>query len=248
MIYLNPAKPCFVAHFDLLGIKNAIRRDSNVVWGALCQLFEVREGSLAHSIRIPSKGLHIEDRVKHFAFSDTVVLYTRSDEDADLYSIALLATMMFENGLREGLPMRGGIAHGGFSVDERMRLFTGAALLNAYELGECAQWLGICVDQVTAERARSLGIQSNGRWPIMIRWPVPQKDGKPAERFVVDWPVFFHAKLGPAPVESGDSVFSRFAYLFDAWDGLAPEVRAKYGNTAQFINSRMSAFHSGGPE
>ena len=185
----------FVAHFDMLGMKQAILRNDNEAWGALCDINEAKKRIYRISIEVKNKDMIVADRVRTFFFSDTVIIFTLSDELEDLYAILILSSELFSNSFHRCVPLRGGLAHGEFYFNLDESLFLGKPLVKAYEIGECAQWIGIVVDEFIAEMAEPYPIGEE-----IIQWNVPQKDNTFKREFVLNWPWFFRNNFTIKPV------------------------------------------------
>src|SRR6202011_2828804 len=105
------------------------------------------------SYTLNGREVRVADNVGAFTFSDTVLLFTKGGEAEDLRSIVFACLEMFTLLLSRTIPIRVGVAYGlfVFNLDEGM--FAGPPLIQAYRLGEDAQWIGAVVEQTVAERA-----------------------------------------------------------------------------------------------
>lgn len=230
----------FVGHFDMLGMSDLARRDPDLAWEKLVALTRARDERLHLGIeRLDTKEL-IVDQVRSFIFSDTLIAFSKGDAPNDALALLLLTTEVFTRALHYCIPLRGGIAHGRFDFNLDLNLFSGPALVDAYELGESSQWLGVVVDDKTAEVARDTPIRSEGKKDAVIRWLVPVKDGPPVGRNVVNWVATYrHAYCGPVPL-TVEAFYSPMAHLFGSWGALPPTIQRKYENTVAFFNAQWS--------
>ena len=231
----------FVGHFDMLGMNALARRDPDLAWEKLVALACARDERLRLGIeRLDTKEL-IVDQVRSFIFSDTLIAFSKGDTPNDALALLLLTTEVFTRALHYCIPLRGGIAHGRFDFNLNLNLFSGPALVDAYESGESSQWLGIVVDDKTAEVVRDIPIQSEGTKDAVITWPVPVKDGLPVDRNVVNWVATHrHTYCGPVPL-TVETFYSPMAHLFGSWESLPPTIQRKYVNTMVFFNAQWSA-------
>jgi len=231
----------YVAHLDMLGMSELTIRDPDLAWSVLCDLSRAKEERLGLHFERIDTGEVIGDRVTSFTFSDTIVIFSRSDEDADAYAMVLLVTEIFTRALYYGVPLRGGIAHGRFLFNFDYNLFAGPALVRAYQLSEEAQWLGIRVDEAIAKKAAAVPIRSERGRDTTIRWPVPTKDGVLSDSYVINWvETHRHTFMVPHPI-SLDAFYGPFTRLFGPVAGLPASVRSKYLNTVSFINHQLAA-------
>jgi len=164
------------------------------------------------------------------------VAFSKRNTQNDVMALLLLTTELFAQALHYCIPLRGGIAHGRFSFNPDLNLFSGPALVEAYALGESSQWLGIVVDDYTAEIAKSIPLRSAGE-EIIVQWRVPTGVEPLASRYVVNW-VQTHRRnyCGPIPL-TVEAFYSPLATLFGPLETLAPSIRLKYENTVKFFNA-----------
>ena len=224
----------FVAHFDMLGMKQAVVRNVDEAWGALSDINEARKRIYEISFQIKDSKQVVADRVRTFFFSDTVVIFTISDQPEDLYAILILSSELFFNSLHRCVPLRGGIAYGEFFFNLEESLFLGKPLVKAYKIGECAQWIGIVVDQFVAKMAKLYPIGEE-----IIQWDVPQKNDGRKKEFVLNWPWIFRKNFTVKPVTI-DAFYEAFKPLFGPFHELRESDKIKYRNTVTFINSILN--------
>jgi hypothetical protein len=241
---MKSPETCFVAHFDILGMKAVVKKGSGVAWDLLCNLSEAKEETSKLSIKLAETGKIISSRVKNFAFSDTVFLYTSTDTADDLLAIVISSMNLFQRGIWKNVPLRGGIAHGEMIVDENVRLFAGRAIVDAYEVGERAQWLGISTTEDVAKRIRAVPITFDDGKSMVRDYGIPIRDTPPRclwrrrkvlQGFALDWPYVILQPDISYPVTDPE-LYERFAPTFGQLAGLPGDVRAKYSNTTAFIN------------
>ena len=225
----------YVAHFDMLGMGRLSLNNPDAAWSAICNLARAKEESLNLVIEITSTKTLISDRIKSITFSDTIIVFTLLDELEDLYAIILLSTQLFADALKYNVALRGGIAHGTFFVNFEHNLYAGPALVNAYNISESAQWLGIRVDETVAARCRAIPLMS-GTKDAILDWPVPLKDGNTIKAPVINWPYPMRNNFTSSPPFSVDQFYKGFAPLFGPFSELGDKEKEKYLNTVEFIN------------
>lgn len=225
----------YVAHFDMLGMARLSLKKPDAAWSAICNLARAKEESLNLVIEITSTKTLIRDRIKSITFSDTIIVFTLRDEVEDLYAIIILCTQLFADALKYNIPLRGGISHGIFFVNFDHNLYAGPALVNAYNIGEYAQWLGIMVDETVAERCRAIPLMS-GTKDAILNWPVPLKTGSTRTSHVINWPYPMRNNFTVSPPISIDQFYKGFAPLFGSFSDLGDNEKEKYRNTVDFIN------------
>lgn len=229
----------FVAHFDMLGTKSLVRRDADIAWQKLSDLARTAKEKLTQlGIQRVDTGEMIEDRVHYFIFSDTIVAYTGKDDENDALCIQILATELFIGALSLCIPLRGGIAYGRFDFNADLHLFSGPALVDAYEMGESCQWLGIVLDCQTAQAFTELttGHSTSGE-KVVVPYHVPcGKDGELHKHMVINWVASHHGNFkGSAPLTL-EAFYAPFEKLFGPLERLPKRVVTKYENTVAFFN------------
>ena len=229
----------FVAHFDMLGMKALTKRDPDLAWQKLSALSKARQERLSIGIERLDTREYIADQVRAFTFSDTIVLFSKSDTQNDAMAIAIIATELFVRALRYCVPLRGYRTWSfAFSLD--LNLFSGPALVDAYELGETSQWLGISLDAAVAEAVLSLPIGRSTRGKSMVvDWEVLRKDGSRENRKVVNWPESNRNNYtGPIPLVA-ETFYRPFSEIFGPFGQLRKSDRLKYENTVEFLNEHF---------
>ena len=230
----------FVAHFDMLGMSALTKRDPDLAWQKLSALSKVAQENLSLGIERLDTREYISDQVREFVFSDTIVLFSKSDSQNDTLAITIIATAIFAQSLHYCVPLRGGIAHGRFAFNHDHNLFSGPALVDAYELGESSQWLGISLDAKVAEAIMKLPIGRSTRGKAMVvNWGVPCKNGSIENRMVINWPESHRNNyVGPIPVEAA-TFYQPFAEFFGPFLQLSDSARLKYESTVAFLNEHF---------
>lgn len=233
----------YVAHFDILGFKSATLRNPDEAWGALSDLRGCMDKALGTAISISSLNQKISDRIMAYIFSDTVLIFTLSDTLADFAAMLTLNSHFFADALVKRIPLRGGIAYGDFFYNPHLHLFCGIPFVNAYALGEEAQWSGIIVDDAVAEhyatKYNTLNLTSDGK-PVIVQYDVPMKSNEIKRSWVINWPIIFMPRFTKRPPISLNDYYAAFESLFGPYDNLCQSVKAKYENTVNFINSSLT--------
>jgi hypothetical protein len=224
----------------MLGMSALTKRDPDLAWRKLSELSDARDKRLHLGIeRLDTKEL-IADQVKSFIFSDTLIAFSKGNTQNDALALLLLTTEVFTLALHHCIPLRGGIAHGRFSFNLDQNLFSGPALIDAYELGEGSQWLGVVMDDTTAETLRNTPIRSQTGKDAVVQWEVPIKNGVSLTRNVVNWvETHRHSYVGPVPL-TVELFYSPMASQFGPWEELPPEIQIKYENTVSFFNAQYA--------
>jgi hypothetical protein len=231
----------YVAHFDMLGMSELTQRDPDLAWRVLSQLTQAKHEILALRIGLRATGQVISDRVYALTFSDTILLFSLSDQPEDTQAMVVISGELFMRALHYSIPLRGGIAHGRFIFNLDENLFAGPPLVTAYHLSDSSQWLGIRLDATTASRARAIPVHSRRGNSAIIDWPVPLKDGTADPGPVIDWAeTHRHAFTGQVPLSTAQ-FYQAFVQLFGPLQDLPESARRKWENTTLYANQRLQA-------
>ncbi len=228
----------FVAHIDVLGMSVLVERDAELAWQLLSSLVKARED--AHNVEIDyldtAERVAVPDQVGIVTFSDTIVLFTKGNSLADLRSIIIVTTELLNKALNLCVPVRAGIAVGTFFFNLKESMYAGPALIEAYRLGEAAQWIGITTSEEVYQLSKKANFQS-GRADVVVPTSIPLKGGE-YDGYAVNWPAVMAKSIKAQLPISATQIYEGFAQYFGPWELLTPEVKAKYEHTAQFLNSR----------
>ncbi len=226
----------FVAHIDILGMRAMMRRDAEAAWKVLSGLANVRDHitqlQISHLEKVRQEMLG--ERVMAVMFSDTIVLFTKSESDEDLQAILIALGEFMHKAMFSFVPIRAGLACGQFFFNIKESMYAGPALIEAYEIGEAAQWLGIVTTEEICKQSKSANFKS-GSSDIVIATKIPTDKGLDSG-FAVDWvtPVRHDFKVKhPISVEL---FYEQFEHAFGPLNALPERERRKYSNTTDFIN------------
>ena len=226
----------FVAHIDILGMSALVAKDAELAWQLLSALVEARKE--AHYIKIrdinAAEDTELLTQIHAVTFSDTVVLFTKNAQPADLKAILIMATEVLNKALRLCVPIRIGISVGTFFFNLDESMYAGPALIEAYRLGEEAQWIGITTSKEVYRRSIEAKLFS-GDSDSIIPTDIPHRDGYKLG-YALNWPTILRNSIAaPLPV-TAEQVYEGFAQYFGDWDSLQPDAKLKYENTAKFMN------------
>jgi len=229
----------FVAHIDILGMREMVRRDAEYAWKALSGLADVRDylTRLALTRAQSGKSEALAERVFSVMFSDTIVLFTKTDGDDDLQTILIACGELLHKAMFNFVPVRIGVAGGQFFFNIESSMYSGPALIEAYEIGERAQWLGVVTTEAVWQQACAANFKS-GEEEIIVRAKIPTKNGaKPG--FAMNWVACYRHDFKVKPPISVELFYSHFEDAFGPFSELPMSQQQKYVNTTDFINERL---------
>lgn len=231
----------FVAHIDILGMRAMVRRDAEQAWKVLSGLADTRD----HLMRLDLARLEVgcreplAERVFSVMFSDTIVLFTKTEEDDDLQAILIACGEVLHKAMCSYVPVRIGLAGGQFFFNIKPSMYAGPALIDAYELGEDAQWLGIVTTEAVWRQSTAANFKS-GQDDIVVATDIPSKKAKGLRPgYAMNWVAAFrHDFKVNAPI-SVEFFYSQFEHAFGPLSSLEDAAREKYVNTVKFINKHL---------
>ena len=140
----------FVAYFDILGFKDfSMKNDIETVYSQLKTLKEIFNLEYAHTREELGNLGEIEnilsDHLFSFIFSDSVLVVSEGDHFMDFILFSAAIVIFMRTALKNGIPLKGGIAHGKIIMDKDNNLFCGAPIIDAYLLEEDLQYMGVVV-------------------------------------------------------------------------------------------------------
>jgi hypothetical protein len=235
------ARNRYVAHADMLGMSRLTARNPRLAWDAVSKMTRARKKVLDLSFTANGARVAIRDRVAAFTFSDTILIFTKGDDEDDLRAMLIVCLELFSQILHGSVPVRLGVAHGLFVFNGDEGLFVGPPLVKAHDLGEEAQWIGAVLDETVADRARRLnpGFFSDRELPLVVDWSVPVKSGSSAPVAVLGWPRSHRRNFTVEPPIGVEDFYRAFEQFFGPLSGLRREDRRKYENTVEFVNAML---------
>ena len=221
-------------------------KDPEEAWSMLSALVDARDSSTNVSLEFKDRDelIHVPEHVKAVTFSDTVLLFTRGDTEADLRALTIVVGQMFSNSLYNRVPIRIGVAKGNLFVNFERSMYAGPALIEAYHVGEASQWLGVTFAPSVADEVTALGLVAGDRGPngsaVVVPWPVPLK-ASVEDMKVLNWPALMALQLKVEPPFTTESFYQIFEPTFGPYAELPQDVRVKYENTVAFFNAQYAA-------
>ncbi len=240
----------YVAFFDILGMRDLILQDHPKAWDVLSRLSRAMEAGLqkvkfavATEGKTPTPELEFKaaDYIRHFRFSDSVLMFTHGETAPDLLSIVSFCSQFFAHAFQLCVPLRGAIVHGEFWFNFEHNLFSGPALVRAYRSADEPQWLGVTVDDTVSTNMAHFLNPSSLASPI-CEWDLKVKSEiEPKRLKVLDWVTSIKESFRVGKSLNDRQLYDAgFQKIFGPFENLDPKSRDKYATTAAFINSKLS--------
>ena len=166
-------------------------------------------------------------------FSDTILLFTREDEEDSLQELLqILASLIFMTVIEGTTRLRAGIAYGEAFIDPENVMYVGKPIIYAYQLEQQQQWSGAALTKSASERVPE-DVRNGGfaDWPIRL-YDVPLKDNKTISTLAtlaINWTIHIH---------DHDDLLLDWSKEWEKprpedWDS-KPSICEKWQNTKQF--------------
>jgi hypothetical protein len=131
-------KKRWFAYLDLLGFTNLVETNS------IQDVLPVYAEALNQMRRSCYLGKAKSGLISSW-FSDTFIIYTKSDSLEDFAHLESAARIFFQLLIIKKIPVRGCISHGNLYSQARQNIFIGPALIEAHKYGEALDWVGFCL-------------------------------------------------------------------------------------------------------
>lgn len=132
----------FVAFFDILGFKDLVMRNTHEeIYKLLSDVSEMRKE--IETWKDESVGRYANSEIYTVSFSDSIVLFSKTDsiEDYDLFIYSV--RWLFENSIKKTIPLKAAIAYGEISLNQTQQIYFGQPIIDAYLLEEELNYFGI---------------------------------------------------------------------------------------------------------
>ena len=126
------------AYLDLLGFTELVQS------GSIEEVLPIYEDAL-NRMRSACKLGKSEVGLINSWFSDTFIIYSKSDDLKSFAHLESAARIFFQQLVLNRIPVRGCITHGKLYSQSRLNIFIGPALIEAHTYGEALDWIGLCL-------------------------------------------------------------------------------------------------------
>ena len=136
------------AYLDLLGFTDLINTKSIE---EVIPVYSEALGRMRSACKLGAK----EAGLLNSWFSDTFIIYTRTDSLEDFAHLESAARNFFQLLITKGIPVRGCISHGKLYSQVKKNIFIGPALVEAHTYGEALDWVGFCLAPSVEEKLKN---------------------------------------------------------------------------------------------
>lgn len=191
-----------VAFLDILGFKNML---GDMPLSELAQKYE----GIISNINLFNKPFSRGDELSLFTdhsenqrwcivnvFSDSIILVSEDETEESCLKLLIYTWRLLQLTIASDMPVRGGISYGDFYINEKLNVFLGEALTNAYTLEGRQEWVGVAIDSKLSDTFPKIfnnKLYSSLLFPV---YPVPLKGNTSKNLNVLNWRLNLVAKQG----------------------------------------------------
>jgi hypothetical protein len=187
----NKPYDCFVAFLDIMGFKERLLRDGHE------KVREKLELLLPAISTIEKIAKHLSKKtatVKPVVFSDSIILIS-SDITSDAFIwMIIFVQLMLSNAFLNDIPMKGAIAYGKMTTDEKHSLYFGQPLIDAFELQNELKLYGVVLHHTFEKCFLEFLTLKDFKEPDIYQYLVPLKYGE-ITHYLVDWTSFIQEEI-----------------------------------------------------
>lgn len=223
-------KERYVAFIDILGFKKIVENFcgeihtlGNLLKGNFqAALFSAMTGQPV-TVEISENGRDSKldessTRVKHYIFSDSIIIYTEESSVEELEEIIRVLNFFVAKSLLEGFPIRGALVKGEVYTNES--IIIGTPIVKAVKLEGKQEWSGIIIDETCFDSKASQSMKEDlldkklicFEEVLLKKERIDKNNSIEYERkkhLVINWPEFMGMKI--SQVENLQKYFTRYA-------------------------------------
>lgn len=136
----------FVAFLDILGFKDLVMRKSHdeiyEILNKISKTKKVLEKAPSHEKVIAKFG---DAEISIVNFSDSIVIFSKNDDPGNFEYFLYAVRWLFSSSIKNGIPIKGGIAYGEISINKSEQIYFGQAIIDAYLIEEDVNYFGVTV-------------------------------------------------------------------------------------------------------
>lgn len=179
----------YVAFFDILGFKNWVETEGS--WKVFVYIRDFMNlmirACMPKSVVNADMSVDLEPSIiSYINFSDSIIFYSR-DDSYETFRSMLKVCAEFMNVVICGPTrvIRGSLSHGEFYADPENNAYVGHALIDAYELEEKQDWLGVSLHSSIENTANFIRAQKE--FPRLIIQSLEPIKGSSNKPFCLNW-------------------------------------------------------------
>ena len=220
-----------IAFLDVLGWKGIWMRRPDPIGDLRAVIADAQKTALTVEKRTDREAWQAMEGLKCevVAISDTLVLSVAGDVEPAVGYAAVVCARILASALEKGLPMRGAIGYGSYTLDGTILVGAGVDEVAAWY--ETTEWIGVHLTPSAFFRLNPDTFRGLQKFTYH-QYSIPMKSGKPIESMAVAWPRAWRFDLEQEPGKRRAALMERFL----AQGPLLPEVATKLMNTIKFYD------------
>lgn len=215
----------FVALMDVLGFKDLVNtKDHDFIFKKLSLIkntIDELSDFEKHFPQINVAGVD-ENQSRSFAFSDSIICFSRGDTFADAFKIIFDSYTIVRKALKDGIPIKGAISFGEISVDFNNSLFFGKPIIDAHLLHDELQMMTVILDNAAEVKIKSYD-EPEMINAVLVPYKANLRSGK-----------INHTLLRPY---QGKVTENQLTHLLELYKTTYGKPRTYIDNTLDFLNS-----------
>lgn len=173
--------PRFVAFLDILGFKDSVMRNPHEAIYNQLKTISKSKTFLEKAPKIAQiKDTFNEVDISIVNFSDSIVIFSESDNEDNFKYFLASVRYLFAEAIKEGIPLKGGMAHGVISFDRVNQIYFGQPIIDAFLMEEELNYFGIYAHHTIEDYIFKNKIDSQKKFykNVVFELKTPLKCGK----------------------------------------------------------------------
>jgi hypothetical protein len=166
----------FIAFFDIMGFKEMAMRHSHEEMLNILSMIKYFKDNIIQGDQY-TRHLNDDGNLKSFVFSDTIVVFTKSDTVRDAEILLAKCSHFIRMCITNKWPLKGVISFGKITIGWDDSMFFGQPIIDAYLLQEELQLYGAILDFNAEKKFKEMASESK-IWDKIILYKTPMKSGK----------------------------------------------------------------------
>lgn len=163
----------YIGFVDIMGFKDLVGRTDHIkVYSMMKDIY--KSIKIIESVKWRDE---IEGQIYTTMFSDSIIIYTKDDSYNSLNAIISATSALMYELIINKIPYKGAMAFGKMTVDQKLSIFFGQPLIDAYLLQEEAAFYGFVIHGTAEEKIHQYTI-SNQRFISVMNYNCPFKNGR----------------------------------------------------------------------
>lgn len=144
----------WIAHFDILGFKYIISKDSEYL------TLEIVKSTISEVLKELNDDIStFNENVDYLCYADTFIIYSKSEKVNDYPGFIRVSKNFIHKCIYKRLPIRGAVSFGEITFGHQKKIIMGRAFLESYDYGEDQNWLGLILTPSASLKLKAEGLE-----------------------------------------------------------------------------------------